>query len=65
MSIQVGLISRMNFNYTENGGMKAFLGNPKHQYRVSQCGEHDYDANNKNNGDNYEYPRLPYFTDEL
>ena len=26
---------------------KAFLGNPKHQYDVSQCGEHDYSANKK------------------
>ena len=31
----------MNFDYKENGGKKAFLANPKHQYLVSQCGEHD------------------------
>ena len=36
MSIQVCLISWMNFNYEENGGKKAFLANPKHQYHVSQ-----------------------------
>ena len=36
MSIQVCLISWMNFDYKENGGKKAFLANPKHQYHVSQ-----------------------------
>ena len=35
MSIQVCLISLMNFNHKENGGKKAFLINPKHQYGVS------------------------------
>ena len=44
---------------------KAFLPNPKHQYRVSQCEEHVCNANNKKNGDYYEYPSLFYFTDEL
>ena len=38
MSIHVCLISRMKFDHKENGGKKAFLGNPKHQYRVSQYG---------------------------
>ena len=46
MSIHVYLISHMNFDYEENGGKKAFLANPKHQYRVSQCGEHDCHGNN-------------------
>ena len=31
---------------------KAFLAIPKHQYRVIQCGEHDYSATNKMNGIN-------------
>ena len=44
---------------------KTFLANPKHQYRLSQCGEHDCSGNNKNKGDYYGYPRLPHFTDEL
>ena len=35
MSIQVCLISRINFDYKENAGKKAFLANPKHQYYVS------------------------------
>ena len=35
ISIQLCLISRMNFDYKENGGKKAFFANPKHQYRVS------------------------------
>ena len=30
---------------------KAFLANPKHEYRASQGGEHDCGANNKKNGD--------------
>ena len=53
MNIQVCLISHMNFGYKENGGKKAFLTNPKHQYHVSQCGVHDCRANNKKNGDCY------------
>ena len=36
MSIQIFLISRMNFDYKENGAKKAFLANPKHQYHVAQ-----------------------------
>ena len=44
---------------------KAFLPNPKHQDRVSQCGEHDCSVNNKKNGYYYEYPRLSHFTNEL
>ena len=64
MSIHVCLISRMNFDYTKNGGKKTFIANPKHQYRVSKNGEHDYCANNKKNGDYYEYPCLSHFTDE-
>ena len=52
MGIQVCLISFMNFDYKENGGKKAFLANPKHQYHVSQCGEHDCSANNKKKENN-------------
>ena len=26
------------YDYEENGEKKAFLANPKHQYRVPQCG---------------------------
>ena len=44
---------------------KAFLAYPKHQYRVSKCGEHDFSANNKMNGDHYEYPSLSHLTGEL
>ena len=44
---------------------KAFLENRKHQYRVSQCTEHDCGANKKWNGDYYEYPSLSHFMDEL
>ena len=43
---------------------KAFLENPKYQYRVSQYGEHDCSNHNKENGDYCEFPSLSYFTDE-
>ena len=36
MCIHVCLISRMNFDYKENGGKKAFLASPKHQSCISQ-----------------------------
>ena len=61
MSIHACLIPRMNFDYKENGGKKAFLTNPKHQYRVSQCEELDYSTNNKKNGDYFEYRSLSHF----
>ena len=63
MSIQVSLISRMNFNYEGNGGNKSFLAKPKHQYHVSQYGEYDCSSNKKNYGDYCEYPSLPHFMD--
>ena len=65
MSVQVCLISRINIDYKENGGKKAFLANPKHHYHVSQCGEHDRPVNNKKNGDYYESHSLYHFTNEL
>ena len=43
---------------------KGFLGNPKHQYRLSQCKEHDCSDHNKKNGDYRGYPSLSHFTDE-
>ena len=65
ISIQVHLISWMNFNYKGMMDRKAFLAKPKHQHRVSQCGEHDCSAINKKNGDYYKYPSLYHFMDEL
>ena len=65
MSIQVRLVSQINFDYKENGGKKAFLTNPKHQYHVSQYGEQDCHSNNGKNGDYYEYPSLSPFLNEL
>ena len=65
MGIQVCLISWMNFDYKENGRKEAFPANQKHQYHVSQCGEQDCRANNKKNGDYYEYPSLSQFMEEL
>ena len=64
MCIQVCLISRMNFDYKENGGNKAFLENPMHQNHVSLYGDRDCHANNKRNGDYYEYPNLSHFPNE-
>ena len=43
---------------------KAFLANQKHQYHVSQCGEHNFCAHKKKNADYYEYPSLTHFMDE-
>ena len=43
---------------------KAFLANPKHQYRVSKCGEQDCSAYNEENGDYNENPSLFHFTDK-
>ena len=63
--VQFCLISQINFDYKENGRQKTFLANSKHQYRVSQCGEHGCSANNKNNRDYYEYPNLSHCTDEF
>ena len=65
LSIQVCLISRKNFDYKKNGRKKAFLANPSQQYRACQCGEHNCHANNKKNGDYYEYLSLCHFMDEL
>ena len=64
-SIEVSLISWLNINYKKNDGKKTFLVNLKHQFRASQCGEHDCSANNEKDGDFYYYPSLPHFTDEL
>ena len=49
----------------ENNGKKAFPANPKHQCCVPQRGEHGCHANNKKNGDYYEYPSLSHFTGKL
>ena len=63
--ILVCLIPLMNSDNKENGGKKAFLSNSKNQYRISQCGEYDCHANNKNNGYYYEYPSLSHLMNEL
>ena len=63
-SIQDCLISQMKVNYRENGEKKAFPTNPMLQYCASQC-EDDCNAENKKNGDYYEYRSLSHLTDEL
>ena len=50
--------------YKEMMETKTFLAYPKHQYCVSQYGEHDCYGQNKVNREYYEYPRLSYFTNE-
>ena len=65
MGIQLCLISWMNFDCIKNEGKEACLASLKHQYRVSHYGEHDCNANNKNNGDCCRYPSLSHFMDEL
>ena len=42
----------------------AFLVDPKHQYRVSECGEHDCSTQNEKNGDYNKYPSFYHFMDE-
>ena len=63
--LDICLISRMTIKYKECGGKKSFLANPKRQYCVAQCGEHDFGANNKKNGDYYDNLNLSHYTDEL
>ena len=65
MSIKVCPISWMNINYKKNGGKKSFSCSPKHQYHVSQYGEHDCIANKKKNGDYYGNPSLSHLTNEF
>ena len=65
ISIQIFLISWINFDYKENGRNESLFANLKHQYHVSQLGEHSCGANNKKNTDYYEYPSLPHFINEL
>ena len=55
----------MNFDYGENARMKALHAKAKHQYRVSQYGEHYCHANDKKNRYCYEYPSLSHFKDKL
>ena len=64
MSIQVCLISWMNINLRKTVGGNASLANPKHQYHVSQKGEHDSSAHKKKSGDYYEYPSLSHLIDK-
>ena len=44
---------------------KAFIANLKHQYCVSQRGEHDCKANNEKNRGYYENLSLSNFMDEV
>ena len=55
----------MNIDYKKNGENKSFFfANPKHQYHLSQCAEHDCSAHNEKNGDYKEYLKLSHFMDK-
>ena len=64
-SIQLCLISYMNINHKENGGKRTFSCKPKASILCIAMWRKDCSANNKKNGDYYEYPILSQFTDEL
>ena len=64
ISIEVYLISLMNINYKENGGMKRFSYKSNAPISCILFGEHVCSANNKKNGDYYEHRSLSHFTDE-
>ena len=63
-SIQVCLISQVNISYKENGGEKNSSCKSRTPTSCIPMGEHDCSANNKKNGDSYEYPSLTYFIEE-
>ena len=44
LSIQVCIISLMDFDCEQNGLKNVFLSNLKHQYRLSQCAKNDCGA---------------------
>ena len=54
----------MKTNYKEMVEIIASVVNPKHQYRVSQCGEHDLVPITKKNRDYFEHPGLTHFMNE-
>ena len=63
-SAKVCLISCMNIDYKENYGNKCFSFKSKALMSWTQWGDHDCGANNKKNGDYYDYPSLSLFMDE-
>ena len=65
MSIQVCLISRMNFDYKENGGKKSFSCKSKASISCIPIWKQDCRAKKKGIGDHFEYPSLSHFTDEF
>ena len=64
VSIQVYLISQWTLIMRKKVERKAFRSNPKHQYHAFQWEEHDCGAQNKKNGDFYDYPSLSHFLEE-
>ena len=63
--IQVFLFHEWTLIISKMIERKAFLANPKYQYRVSQYREQNCSADNKRNGDYCEYPSLSHFMEEL
>ena len=62
---QVCLISWINIDYKRNSGEKSLSYKSEAQYCLSQLGEHHCNANNKKNGNYYEYLNLSHFMNEL
>ena len=50
-----------NFDYKENHGKKSFSCKSEASNHVYQCRKHDCSANNKKNGDYYDFPSLSDF----
>ena len=62
LSIQVCLISWINFYYEENGGKKGF--SCKELVLCIPMWRNDCSANKKKNGDYFEHPSLSHFIDK-
>ena len=65
MRILVLLLSRMNFDYKENGGRTAFLENLKHEYVYPNMESTIVVPNHKKSVHNYENPCLTHLIDKL
>ena len=55
----------MDFDSKKNGGRKAFLAKPKHQYHISQLEELIFVVLSGKNEDHYENPCSSHLKDEL
>ena len=65
MSIQVCLISQINFDYKENGRKKRFYGKSKASKSCILMLKHGCSAQNEKSRNYNEYPCFSHFMDEL